>query len=192
MKKILKRCDWCLSSRELIQYHDKEWGVPLYNDRKLFEFIVLDTFQAGLSWSIIIKKRKAFREAFDNFNPKLIATYDTYKVNDLMKNPYIIRNKLKILSTINNAKAFLKIKKEFGTFSNFIWRFTDGKTIHNKWENINEIPDRTPISDIMAKELKRRGFKFVGSVICYAFMQASGIVNDHLTSCFRYRELKKI
>ncbi len=192
MKKILKRCDWCLSSRELIQYHDKEWGVPLYNDRKLFEFIVLDTFQAGLSWSIIIKKRKAFREAFDNFNPKLIATYDTYKVNDLMKNPYIIRNKLKILSTINNAKAFLKVKKEFGTFSNFIWRFTDGKTIHNKWENINEIPDRTPISDIMAKELKRRGFKFVGSVICYAFMQASGIVNDHLTSCFRYRELKKI
>ncbi len=172
--------------------YDKEWGVPLYNDRKLFEFIVLDTFQAGLSWSIIIKKRKAFREAFDNFNPKLIATYDTYKVNDLMKNPYIIRNKLKILSTINNAKAFLKVKKEFGTFSNFIWRFTDGKTIHNKWENINEIPDRTPISDIMAKELKRRGFKFVGSVICYAFMQASGIVNDHLTSCFRYRELKKI
>ncbi len=192
MKGKLIRCGWCLSSFEMILYHDTEWGVPVHNDMKLFEFIILDTFQAGLSWSIILKKRNALREAFDNFNPKIILEYKSEKINQLLKNPLIIRNKLKILSVINNAKAFLDIKDRFGTFDKFIWRFVDGETIHNKWENLNEIPTKTKQSDLMSDELKKRGFKFVGSTICYAFMQATGMVNDHLISCFRYKELCKL
>lgn len=175
----------------MIKYHDREWGKPLHNDRKLFEYITLDAFQAGLSWNTIINKRENFRKAFDNFVPEKIALYDGRKVNSLLKNKAIIRNKLKINATIENARAFLNVKKIFGTFDKYIWQFTNHKTIHNEWKNLKELPAKTKESDKMSIDLKKRGFKFVGSTICYAFMQAAGIVNDHLTSCFRYKELIK-
>lgn len=172
----------------MIAYHDEEWGVPLHDDRKLFEFIVLDSFQAGLSWAIVLNKREGFRDAFDNFQPEVIASYDEQKIQKLIQNPAIIRNKLKIRSTITNAHEFLDIQKEFGSFDKFIWQFTGGKTITNLWKTEAEIPTRSPESDAMSNELKKRGFKFVGTTICYAFMQAAGMVNDHLTGCFRYRK----
>ncbi len=172
----------------MIAYHDNEWGVPVHDDRKLFEFIVLDSFQAGLSWAIVLNKREGFRDAFDNFQPEVIASYDEPKIQKLIQNPAIIRNKLKIRSTITNAHEFLDIQKEFGSFDKFIWQFTGGKTITNLWKTEAEIPTRSPESDAMSNELKKRGFKFVGTTICYAFMQAAGMVNDHLTGCFRYRK----
>ncbi|MFA5010497.1 MAG: DNA-3-methyladenine glycosylase I [Ignavibacteria bacterium] len=192
MKKNIKDCEWTGNNPLMIEYHDKEWGVPLHDDRKLFEFIILDAFQAGLSWNTIINKRKNFKKAFDNFNVKKIAKYDEKKYELLMNDAGIIRNQLKIRATITNAKAFLKVQKEFGSFDKYIWQFTGGKTIVNKWKTLKEIPAKTKESDAMSKDLLTRGFKFVGSTICYAFMQAAGMVNDHLVSCSRYKEVQKI
>ena len=189
---MIIRCDWCLSDPLMTGYHDTEWGVPLRDDRKLFEFIVLDSFQAGLSWKTILHKRENFRLALDNFDPVLIAGYDSEKFYELLSDPGIIRNKLKINATIGNANIFLNIQKEFGTFSEYIWQFTKGRTIQNKWNERKQIPARSTESDAMSRDLIRRGFKFVGSTICYAFMQAAGMVNDHYTDCFRYNEIKTI
>jgi len=185
----IKRCNWSVNDPLYIKYHDKEWGVPVHNDRKLFEMIVLDGAQAGLSWLTILKKRENYRKAFDNFDPKKVAKYDKRKIAQLLKNDGIVRNKLKIESAVTNAKAFLKVKDEFGTFDKYIWKFVNGKTIINSWKTLKEIPAFTKESDVMSKDLKSRGFKFVGSTICYAFMQAAGLVNDHTIDCFRYKEL---
>ncbi len=191
MEKII-RCPWTTSNELMIKYHDTEWGVPVHDDRKLFEFIVLDAFQAGLSWSIILNKRYAFRLYFENFEPAKIAAFNEEKILKLIAEPSIIRNKLKIRATIENAKKFLKIQDEFCSFDKYIWSFSDGKTIHNAWEDLKQIPARTELSEIMSNDLKKRGFKFVGSTICYAFMQAVGIINDHIVFCFRYDEIKKL
>lgn len=185
----INRCKWSISDPLYIKYHDKEWGVLVHNDRKLFEMIILDGAQAGLSWLTILKKRENYRKAFDNFDVKKVASYDKRKVAQLLNNAGIIRNKLKIESTITNAKAFLKVKEEFGTFDKYIWQFVGGKTKINSWKELNEIPAFTEESDAMSKDLKKREFKFVGSTICYAFMQAAGLVNDHTIDCFRYKEL---
>ncbi|MBI3260335.1 MAG: DNA-3-methyladenine glycosylase I [Ignavibacteriae bacterium] len=187
----LIRCGWT-GGRELDTiYHDSEWGVPVHDDRKHFEFIILDGFQAGLSWATILKKRENFREAFDNFVPEIIAGYNQEKLDELMNNTGIIRNKLKIASSVTNARSFLKLQKEFQTFDKYIWQFTQGKTIVNNWKTMRDIPARTPESDAMSKDLLKNGFKFVGSTICYAYMQAAGMVNDHLIECFRYKEVTK-
>ena len=183
------RCEWLTEDPVYVDYHDKEWGVPLHDDRKLFEFLILDAAQAGLSWLIILKKRENYRKAFDGFDASKIARYDQRKVKALLADSGIVRNRLKIESAIDNAKSFLAIRKEFGSFDKFIWQFTSGETIRNRWKSIKEIPARTVESDAMSKELKRRGFRFVGSTICYAFMQAAGMVNDHIVKCFRYREV---
>ena len=183
------RCEWLTEDPVYVDYHDKEWGVPLHDDRKLFEFLILDAAQAGLSWLIILKKRENYRKAFDGFDASKIARYDQRKVKALLADSGIVRNRLKIESAIDNAKSFLAIRKEFGSFDKFIWQFTSGETIRNRWKSIKEIPGRTVESDAMSKELKRRGFRFVGSTICYAFMQAAGMVNDHIVKCFRYREV---
>ena len=177
------RCAWA-SNERMKKYHDEEWGVPVHDDRKLFEFMVLDAFQAGLSWDIVLGKRENFREAFDDFQPKIIAKYDEKKFDELVQNAGIIRNKLKIKATITNAQEFLKVQSEFGNFDKYIWQFTNRKTIVNRWEKDSEIPTTSKESDAMSKDLKKRGFKFVGSTICYAFMQAAGMVNDHIESCF--------
>jgi DNA-3-methyladenine glycosylase I len=176
----------------MIRYHDEEWGVPVHDDRKLFEFMVLDAFQAGLSWSTILNKREHFREAFDNFAPEVIAAYGEGKIESLLKDPGIIRNKLKVRATVSNAQAFLRIQKEFDSFDTYIWQFTGGKPLVNRWERLEQIPASSAESDAMSKDLKKRGFKFVGTTICYAFMQAAGMVNDHLVHCFRYKELSKM
>jgi len=173
----------------MIAYHDEEWGVPVHDDRKHFEFLVLDAFQAGLNWSIILKKREAFRAAFDNFEPSKIARYSDRKVQTLLVDSSIIRNKLKINSSVSNARAFLDLQDEHGSFDSYIWQFVDGQTVQNRWESLKQIPTKTIQSDAMSKALKDKGFKFVGSTICYAYMQAAGLVNDHLVSCFRYEEL---
>ena len=186
-----KRCPWCMVNDRMTAYHDREWGVPVHNDRKLFEFMVLDAFQAGLSWSTILDKRKNFKASFDNFDPRKIARYDKRKIERLMKDSGIIRNRQKIVATIKNARAFLETKKEFGTFDKFIWQFTGGKTKVNAWKTEKRIPPETRESQAMSKALKERGFSFVGPTICYAFMQAAGMVNDHLVSCFRYKQLRK-
>jgi len=183
------RCGWSQGSELMINYHDTEWGLPLHNDRKLFEFLVLDCFQAGLSWEIVLKKRESFRSAFDDFNPELISKYSRRKIQSLLKDPGIIRNRLKVESAVSNAAIFLKLQEEFGSFDTYIWRFTEGKTIVNSWKRLSEIPANTPVSDTMSRELKKKGFRFAGSTICYAFMQAAGMVNDHVVDCFRYREL---
>ena len=185
----VRRCNWSVSDPIYIKYHDKEWGVPVHNERKLFEMIVLDGAQAGLSWLTILKKRENYRKAFDNFDPKKVAKYDKRKISQLLKNEGIIRNKLKVESAVTNAKAFLKVKEEFGTFDKYIWKFVDGKTKVNSWKTLKHIPATSKESDAMSKDLKVRGFKFVGSTICYAFMQAAGMVNDHTVDCFRYKEL---
>mgnify|MGYP000869964351 CR=1 FL=1 len=187
MNKI--RCNWCGTDPLYMEYHDAEWGVPVYDDAKLFEFLILETFQAGLSWITILRKRENFRAAFDNFNYKLIANYDDSKFNELVNNAGIIRNKLKIKATISNAVAFMEIQKEFGSFSNYIWKFTNGKPIKNKPKTLKEVPATTELSDIISKDLKKRGFKFVGSTVIYAHMQATGMVNDHIIDCFRYNEV---
>jgi len=170
----------------MMKYHDEEWGVPIHDDRKLFEFFVLDTFQAGLSWSTILNKRENFKKAFDNFQPEKIARYSDTKIQKLLNDEGIIRNKLKIQGTLNNAKNFIKIQKEYGSFDKFIWQFTGYKTIKNRWKDVKQIPPRTVHSDAMSEALYEKGFKFVGSTICYAFMQAAGMVNDHLVKCHRY------
>ena len=186
---MIQRCPWPKDDPLMIEYHDKEWGVPLHDDKKLFEFMVLDAFQAGLSWSIVLKKRENFRKAFDGFDVKKIARYDEKKIQSLMKDKGIIRNQLKIRATVNNARSFIKIQKEFGSFDKYIWQFTGHKIIQNKLISLDQLPVTSPESNAMSKDLKKRGFKFVGSTICYAFMQAAGIVNDHLVSCFRYKEV---
>ena len=190
MKKHIN-CPWPQNNPLMIKYHDEEWGVPLHNDTKLFEFMILDAFQAGLSWNTIINKRKNFRKAFDNFNPVKISKYGNSEFEELMNDVGIIRNRLKILAAIENAKRFLEVKKEFGSFDKYIWQFTGGKTIVNNWKSLKELPAKTKESDAMSKELKSRGFKFVGSTICYAFMQAAGMVNDHIVTCSRYKEVMR-
>ena len=185
----LKRCDWPGSNELMIKYHDEEWGTPNHDDRKWFEYITLDAFQAGLSWAIVLKKRENFRHAFDNFNPEIIAKYDQSKIDELIQDVRIIRNKLKINATISNAKAFLEAQKEFGSFDKYIWHFLNGKPIINHWQTSAEIPASTPESDKLSENLKERGFKFIGTTICYAFMQGAGMVNDHLVSCFRHKEI---
>lgn len=180
----MKRCLWPKNDLA-IKYHDEEWGVPLHDDRRLFEFIVLDAAQAGLSWDTVLKKRENYRKAFDGFDPERIALYGEAKLEALLNDPGIIRNRLKVQSAVHNARAFLKVQEEFGTFDAYIWRFVDGKTIVNEWREQRELPASTPQSDTMSKDLKSRGFKFVGTTICYAFMQAAGLVDDHLLHCFR-------
>jgi DNA-3-methyladenine glycosylase I len=181
-----KSCDWPSNNALMISYHDTEWGVPVHDDTKLFEFLLLDAFQAGLSWQTILNKREAFREAFDQFDYRKIALYDEQKVQELMNNAGIIRNQLKIRATIKNAQIFMQIQEEFGSFDQFIWQFTGHKTIDNHLVSQKDMPVRTAESDAMSKALMARGFKFVGSTICYAFMQAAGMVNDHLVQCFRH------
>ena len=188
--KDLARCGWADDSEMMRHYHDTEWGVPVHDDRKLFEFLILDGFQAGLSWSIILKKREAFRAAFDQFDPRKVACYDERKIASLLENAGIVRNRLKINATITNARAFLEVQKAFGSFDAYFWSFVDGKMIVNSWETLNQIPAVTREAEIMSKDLKQRGFKFVGPTICYAVMQSAGLVNDHLVSCFRYREVQ--
>jgi len=189
MKNNKQTCSWPKGDPLLLEYHDTEWGVPLHNDKKLFEFLILEGFQAGLSWLTILKKRENFRKAFDKFDFNKVATYDAQKINSLLQDSGIIRNKLKIESAVTNAKAFIEIRKEFGSFNTYIWKFTDNEPIHNRFKSLKEIPARTELSDAISKDLKKRGFKFVGSTIVYSHMQATGMVNDHITSCFRYKEI---
>ncbi len=183
------RCGWCLGDPLYEAYHDNEWGVPVKEDAVLFEFLVLETFQAGLSWITILRKRENFRIAFDHFDYRQIANYEQGKIDTLLADSGIIRNKLKVHATVSNAKAFLKVQKEFGSFSNYIWGFVNGKPIKNRWKHYKDAPANTPLSDTISKDLKRRGFKFVGSTVVYAFMQAVGIVNDHEMDCFRYEQV---
>jgi DNA-3-methyladenine glycosylase I len=184
-----KRCRWSTSDPLYIKYHDEEWGVPVHNDRKLFEMLILEGTQAGLSWITILRKRENYRKAFENFDAEKIARYDGRKLRQLMANKGIVRNRLKISATIGNARAFLAVQKEFRSFDAYIWRFVGGKPIRNRRRSLKDIPPKTPESDLMSKDLKKRGFRFVGSTICYAFMQAVGMVNDHVTSCYRYKQL---
>ena len=188
----LKRCGWCVGDPLYEAYHDTEWGVPVLDDQILFEFLILETFQAGLSWITILRKRENFREALDGFNYEKIANYSEEKIEELLLNAGIIRNKLKVRATVSNAQAFMKVQEEFGSFSAYIWEFVQGKPINNKVENYKEMPPTTSISDALSKDLKKRGFKFVGSTVMYAHMQATGMVNDHEVSCFRHKEVKQI
>ena len=190
-EKPKKRCGWCTGSELYIAYHDKEWGAPVFDDRKHFEFLVLESAQAGLSWITILKKRENYRKAYDGFNPKKVALYGDKKKAELLDNAGIIRNRLKIEASITNAKHFLEIQKEFGSFSNYIWSFTKGKPVNGKCKKLEDIPARTELSDRVSADLKKRGFKFLGSIIIYSHLQATGIVNDHITNCFRYKELIK-
>jgi len=186
----MKRCEWCTSSDLYMEYHDTEWGAPVFDDQKHFEFLVLESAQAGLSWITILKKRENYRKAYDNFDPKKVSRYTEAKKARLLADPGIVRNRLKIEASISNAQKFLEIQKEFGSFSNYIWGFTKGKPVTGKWKSLEEIPARTELSDTVSLDLKKRGFKFLGSVIMYSHLQATGIINDHVTSCFRYKELK--
>ncbi|WP_281238042.1 DNA-3-methyladenine glycosylase I [Flavobacterium praedii] len=185
MKTQRKRCSWCTSSELYQKYHDEEWGVPVYDDKTLFEFLILETFQAGLSWITILNKRENFRAAFDAFDYIKIANYTEPKIQDLLQDPGIIRNQLKIRSAVSNAISFIKIQEEFGSFSKYIWDFVDGKPIINNRKNISEVQATTPLSDAISKDLKKRGFKFVGSTVIYAHMQATGMVNDHTEDCWK-------
>lgn len=185
------RCQWVSSDPLYIQYHDQEWGVPVHDDRKLFEFLVLEGAQAGLSWITILRKRENYQAAFDRFDPAKVAFYDERKIEELLLNPGIIRNRRKIESAVKNARAFLAVQEEFGSFDRYIWSFTGGKPRINCWERFADIPAKTAESDAMSKDLVKRGFSFVGSTICYAFMQAVGMVNDHEVGCFRYREVRE-
>lgn len=182
----LNTCNWPGNDALMVAYHDTEWGVPLHDDKKLFEFMILDAFQAGLSWKTILHRREGFRAAFDNFDAEKIALYDETRIQQLMQDSRIIKNQLKIRSTVTNAQAFLKVQKEFGTFDKYIWQFTGGTTKYNHFTKLNEIPAKSAESDAMSKDLIKRGFKFVGSTICYAFMQAAGMVNDHMVYCKRH------
>jgi DNA-3-methyladenine glycosylase I len=182
------RCGWA-KGEQYIRYHDEEWGVPVHDDRTLFEFLILEGAQAGLSWSTILNKREGYRRAFEGFDPQRIAHYQAKKIKTLLADPGIVRNKLKIAAAVENAKAFLRVEEEFGTFDRYIWQFVGGKPRVNKWRSLRQVPARTPESDSLSKDLQRRSFKFVGSTICYAFMQAVGMVNDHLVDCIRYKPL---
>ena len=186
------RCEWCLASDRMVAYHDEEWGVPLHDDRRLFEFLALDAFQAGLSWSTILNKRENFRKALDDFDPARIARYNERKIEQLLSDSGIVRNRLKVTATIGNAKAFLDVRDEFGSFDAFIWQFVANRPKQNKWKTLQQIPAKTNESDAMSRALKQRGFKFVGSTICYAFMQAAGMVNDHVVGCFRYQDIGRL
>lgn len=187
---MFTRCEWSGSDPLYVDYHDREWGVPVYDDRTLFEFLILEGAQAGLSWITILRKRENYRQAFDNFNAEIIARYTEPKIAELLANPGIVRNRLKVLSAIRNARAFLAVQEEFGSFAAYIWQFVDGAPRQNAWRSISEIPAKTPQSDALSKDLIRRGFNFVGSTICYAHMQATGMVNDHTIDCFRYAEIR--
>ena len=186
----MKRCSWSEGNDLYIEYHDKEWGIPVHDDRKHFEFLALESFQAGLSWLTILGKRENFRKAFNGFDPEKVAKYDKRKIEKLMKDSKIIRNQRKIEAAINNARRFLEVQKEFGSFDKYIWGFTDFKPKINSWKRLSQIPATSKLSDEISMDLKKRGFKFVGSTIIYAHLQAIGVVNDHLVSCFRYKELK--
>ncbi|MCS5663587.1 MAG: DNA-3-methyladenine glycosylase I [Flavobacteriales bacterium] len=186
------RCKWSEKDPLYIQYHDTEWGVPLHDEQQLFEFLMLETFQAGLSWITILRKRENFRQAFDNFDYKKIAQYKERKIQALLQDKGIIRNKLKVRAAVSNAQAFLEVQKEFGSFDNYVWAFVNGKPAQNKWISVKELPGKTELSDQLSKELKKRGFKFVGSTIVYAYMQATGMVNDHTVNCFRHKEVRKL
>jgi len=186
----LKRCPWSEGSDQYIKYHDEEWGVPVFDDKTLFEFLTLETAQAGLSWSTILKRRENYKKAYDNYDIIKIASYDENKIQELLNNEGIIRYRLKIESSINNAKQFLKVQDEYGSFNNYLWSFVDHKPIINSWKKLSEVPAETELSKQIAKDLKSKGFKFVGSVTIYAYLQAVGVVNDHLTNCFRYKEIK--
>lgn len=184
-----QRCAWAGSDPLYVAYHDDEWGKPVHDDRVLFEFLILEGAQAGLSWITILRKRENYRKAFDNFDPVLVAQYDDNRIVSLMSDPGIVRNRRKIEAAVNNAKRFLEVQKEFGSFSSYMWSFVGGKPIMNSWVSLSEIPSKTALSDTFSKDLLKRGFKFVGSTICYSHMQAVGMINDHVTSCFRYTEV---
>jgi DNA-3-methyladenine glycosylase I len=188
--KMQKRCQWAGSDPLYIEYHDKEWGVPVHDDRKIFEMLVLEGAQAGLNWLTVLRKRENYRKAFDNFDPRKVAKYDSEKFQKLLATEGIIRNKLKIRSAIQNARAFLEVQKEFGSFDAYIWQFVGGRPICNSWKSLSELPAQTGESEAMSNDLKRRGFSFVGPTICYAHMQATGMVNDHVVTCFRYKEVE--
>lgn len=190
---MIKRCAWCENTFEAYEeYHDTEWGVPVHDDRIHFEFLILEGAQAGLSWSTVLKKRAGYREAFANFDPQVVAQFSEEKQERLLENPNIIRNQLKVKSTVENAKAFLKVQEEFGSFDPYIWSFVNHQPIVNEWKNLEEVPARTDVSDAMTKDLKKRGFNNVGSTIMYAYMQACGLVNDHTTDCFRYQQVLQL
>lgn len=186
-----KRCSWCGDDPLYVDYHDREWGVPVHDDRVHFEFLILEGAQAGLSWATVLKKRENYRKAFSNFDPKKVARYDKRRIESLLRNPGIIRNRLKVNSAVANARAFLKVQKEFGSFDAYIWAFVGGKPKQNAWRTLKKLPAKTKESEALSKDLLKRGFKFVGPTIIYAHMQAVGMVNDHLVSCFRYKELKR-
>lgn len=188
----IKRCHWCKGDALYEAYHDQEWGVPLHDDKKLFEFLLLESFQAGLSWITILRKRENFRKAFDDFDYRKIAHYSEDKIQSLLTDSGIIRNKLKVRAAVSNAKAFLQVQEEFGAFDTYIWGFVDGKPVQNKWRSKDEVPANTPLSDKISKDLKKRGFKFVGSTVIYAHMQATGMVHDHTTDCFRHAEVAQM
>jgi DNA-3-methyladenine glycosylase I len=185
----LKRCDWANGDPLLVEYHDREWGVPVHDDRLLFEFLILEGAQAGLSWETILKKREAYRKAFDHFDPARVARYGPKKVKALLADEGIVRNRLKVEAAVRNAGAFLAVQEEFGTFDRYVWDFVGGKPRQNAWRSLQEVPATTPESDALSKDLRRRGFTFVGPTVCYAFMQAVGMVNDHVVTCFRHAEL---
>ncbi|PDH44650.1 MAG: DNA-3-methyladenine glycosylase I [Flavobacteriales bacterium MED-G22] len=191
MNQNLQRCSWCLGDPLYIKYHDLEWGKPVYEDQKLFEFLILETFQAGLSWITILRKRENFREAFDNFDYLKVASFNTEKLELLMQNKGIIRNRLKIYAAMNNAQAFLEVIRQEKSFSNYIWQFVEGKPIQNQYRSMEEIPAYTPLAEKISKDLKQRGFKFVGPTVIYAHMQATGMVNDHVMSCFLNKEIQQ-
>jgi DNA-3-methyladenine glycosylase I len=184
------RCAWVSDDQLYRDYHDYEWGVPVHDDRLLFEFLILEGAQAGLSWITVLRKRESYRVAFGGFDPAVVACFDEAKQLELLPNPGIIRNRLKVASTITNARAFLQVQEQFGSFDAYLWRFVDGRPIQNAWRSIKEVPASTTVSDVMSRDLKKRGFRFVGSTICYAFMQAVGMVNDHTADCFRWKELQ--
>ncbi len=188
-----KRCDWAKPNNALyVKYHDEEWGVPVYDDETMFEFLILESFQAGLSWEIVLKKRENFRRAFSNFDPVKVERFSSGKIEKLQSDASIIRNKLKINAAVNNARQFLKVQEEYGSFSNYIWDFVDGRPIQNRWKSLSDLPANTELSDKISKDLKKRGFKFMGSTVIYAHLQATGLINDHLVSCFRHEEVKKL
>jgi len=186
------RCPWCEATAEYMAYHDDEWGVPVHDDRTLFEFLVLEGAQAGLSWSTILVKRGSYRRAFADFDPVRVARFTPARILKLLDDPGIVRNRLKVESAVRNAKAFLRVKDEFGSFAGYVWRFVDGHPVQNAWRSMKQVPASTPASDAMSKDLKKRDFNFVGSTICYAFMQATGMVNDHLVDCYRWREVQEL
>lgn len=192
MHETLKRCPWCLGSDDYIAYHDREWGVPVHDDRILFEFLILEGAQAGLAWLTILRKRAGYRKAFAGFDPERVARFSPARRERLLGDPAIVRNRAKIEATVVNAQAFLAVREEFGSFDAYLWRFVDGHPTRNRWRTLKHVPARTPVSDKLSKDLAQRGFKFVGSTICYAFMQAVGLVNDHLRTCFRHAEIAAV